>query len=92
MFENTAAAASTVGRAANDFASAASPSAGALVDQEKIDRNDLRLQPRDRLDDFGYLRAWQRIGAAELDDGVVDRNDRDEVRRRLYAARQRSHI
>ncbi len=34
----------------------------------------------------------QRIGAGEFDDGVVDRNDRDEVRRRLYAARQRSHI
>ena len=39
---------------------------GSFVDQEKIDRDDLRLQPRDRLDDLGYLGARQRIGAAEL--------------------------
>ena len=65
---------------------------GVLVDQQKIDRDDLRLQPRDRFDDFGDLRARQRIGAAELDHGIVDRNDRDQVRRRLYAARQRSHV
>src|SRR6185312_13947082 len=65
---------------------------GPLVDQEKIDRDHFRLQPRDRLDDPGYFGARQRIGAAELDDGVVDRNDRHEVRRRLNAARQRSHV
>ena len=65
---------------------------GALIDQQEIDRDHLRLQPGDRLDDPGDLGARQRIAAGELDDGVVDRNDRDEVRRRLYAARQRSHI
>ena len=92
MLENTAAAASTVGLRRERFRQRRIAVGGSLVDQQEIDRDHLRLQPRDRLDDPGDLRARQRIGAAELDDGVVDRDDRDEIRRRLDAARQRSRV
>ena len=64
----------------------------APVDQQQIDRDDLRLQLRDCVDDPGDLRARQRIGAAMLHDAVVNRDDRHEVGRRLHAAGEGAQI
>ena len=65
---------------------------GPLVDQQQIDRDDLRLELRDRVDDPGYFRARQGIGAAMLHDAVVNRDDRHEVGRRLHAAGEGAQV
>src|ERR1700730_17948135 len=54
---------------------------GSLVDQQKIDRHEFWLQPRDRLHNPRQIDPGERIGALLLHDGVFDRNNGHEIRR-----------
>ncbi|CUT14929.1 hypothetical protein BF49_6009 [Bradyrhizobium sp.] len=58
----------------------------AAVDQEQVDRDDLRLELHDGVDDSGEIGPRQRVAAAALHDGVVDRDDGDEIGRNPHAA------
>ena len=62
------------------------------IDQQEIKRDDFRLQPRDRIDNPGKIDSRKRITAALLDQGVVDRDDGDNVGRNSHAASQGSKI
>ncbi|MGY4338525.1 hypothetical protein ACVWW3_003431 [Bradyrhizobium sp. LM2.9] len=64
----------------------------AAVDQQQVDRDDLRLELHDGVDDTGEIGAWQGIAAAALDHGVVDRDDGDEIGWSPYAADLRPPI
>ncbi|MHC2682745.1 hypothetical protein ACVJDU_004309 [Bradyrhizobium diazoefficiens] len=65
---------------------------GAAVDQQEVDRDDLRLELHDGVDDPGEIGARQGIAAAAFDDGVVDRDDGDEIGRSLHAADLRPQV
>ncbi|MGY4596510.1 hypothetical protein ACVWXL_004256 [Bradyrhizobium sp. GM22.5] len=64
----------------------------AAIDQQQVDRDDLRLELHDGVDDAGEIGARQRIAAAALHDGVVDRDDGDEIGRNPHAADLRPPI
>src|SRR4051794_7216638 len=64
----------------------------AAVDQEQVDRDDLRLELHDGVDDAGEIGARQRIAAAAFHDGVVDRDDGDEIGRNPHATDLRPPI
>src|ERR1700722_9210186 len=63
-----------------------------LVDEQKIDRNEFRLQPCNRSDNSGEIDASDRVAASLRHDGIVDRDNGQEIRRRSCATNKCSKV
>src|ERR1700692_1997011 len=65
---------------------------GSLVDQQKIDRNDFWLQPRNRPDDLGEIDAGERVAAFLRPHSIVDRDNGQKIGRHSWATDKRSKV
>ena len=65
---------------------------GSLVDQQKIDRDDFRLQPRDLVDNPGKINPGERVAACQLHGSIVDRDNGQKSPAALLATNKRSKV